>query len=76
MSKRVAGETYSLKILNVLMNTKNHVSTTELCNIVGCERKTIYSSIERLEISGFGIEVIEGNFGEPNRYRFIGLFGF
>lgn len=71
-------EDYSLKILHMLMNADGFLKTNQICDKLGCERKTVYAAMDRLETSGFGIEVVkiaEGRKRE-NQYKFLGMFGF
>lgn len=50
MPKRLPGESYYLKILNVLMRSDKPLTTNQLCDIVGCERKTVYKAMSLMEI--------------------------
>lgn len=72
-------ESVTLSILNALMTSSDWLTTKQICDKVGCERKSVYSSVDALEISGFHVEVIKGQgggFGSQNRYRFGGIFGY
>lgn len=64
-----------LLILNVLMRYERPLSTTALMDIVGCDRKTVYKAVDRLETSGFPINVIYGREvgpAIPNTYQWTG----
>lgn len=50
------------------------MTTEQLCRMSGCERKTVYSVMNMLEISGFGIEV--SRVGKSNAYRLTKTYGF
>ncbi len=68
-------ESADLKILNLLMRHNKHITTKEICDIVGCDRKTVYRAIDSLECAGFGVEVKK----EPlngDGYKYIGIFAF
>lgn len=76
MAKHMTGESYALKILNALITHNRPLSTTQLCDICGCERKTVYKTMELLEISGFGVEISKANgFKSPNTYKLNGVYG-
>lgn len=76
MAKRMTGESYALLILNALMTHSNPLTTVQLCDICGCERKTVYKTMELLEISGFGIEINRSNgMKAPNTYKLNGVYG-
>ena len=47
-------------------------STNQLCDIAGCERKTLYKIIDTLEVSGFGIEIIRTY--QHNEYKLRGVY--
>lgn len=70
--KRLSGESYQLKVLNALMTSTRPLSTNQLCDIAGCERKTLYKIIDTLEVSGFGIEIIRTY--QHNEYRLRGVY--
>lgn len=70
--KRLSGESYQLKVLNALMTSTRPLSTNQLCDIAGCERKTLYKIIDTLEASGFGIEIIRTY--QHNEYRLRGVY--
>ena len=70
--KRLSGESYQLKVLNALMTSTRPLSTNQLCDIAGCERKTLYKIIDTLEVSGFGIEIIRTY--QHNEYKLRGVY--
>lgn len=70
--KRLSGESYQLKVLNALMTSTRPLSTNQLCDIAGCERKTLYRIIDTLEMSGFGIEIIRTY--QHNEYKLRGVY--
>lgn len=76
MAKRVAGDRYALLILNALMTHDRPLTTTQLCDMVGCERKTVYKAMTDLELSGFGVSILtSAGRREPNRYKLNGIYG-
>lgn len=75
MAKRLAGERYALLILNALMTHDGMLPTNQLCDMCGCERKTVYKVMTDLELSGFGISIVPAKGKRPNLYGFNGLFG-
>jgi len=59
----------ALKILNILIRSERSVSTRELIDIIGCDRKSIYYGIDKLECSGFPIIIEQStNPSKPNYY--------
>lgn len=64
-----------LRILNLLMSADKPLSTVQITNIIGCDRKTVYRAIDTLECCGFGIRIIRSKSQAPNCYEYIGLFG-
>lgn len=50
-------KTYCLDILNILINANEPVTTTELEERVGCNRKTVYNVMNQLECAGFSIVI-------------------
>lgn len=70
--KRLSGESYQLKVLNALMTSTRPLLTNQLCDIAGCERKTLYKIIDTLEVSGFGIEIIRTY--QHNEYKLRGVY--
>lgn len=68
-------EDYGFKILHTLMSADRFFSTNEICDKVGCERKTVYATMDRLETNGFGVEAIKQKGRAENQYRFLGMFG-
>lgn len=70
--KRLSGESYQLKVLNALMTSTRPLSTNQLCDIAGCERKALYKIIDTLEVSGFGIEIIRTY--QHNEYKLRGVY--
>ena len=57
----------SLKITYMLLTANKPLSTNEIAEHTGTERKTIYKIIDRLEDAGFCTEVIKEK-GKPNYY--------
>jgi len=73
--KRKAGENYALLVLNVLMRSGAWLTTNQVADLVGCERKTVYKAMDQLEIRGFGIEKKPGGPTSCNKYRFRKVYG-
>lgn len=48
---------YSLEIAYLLLTSKRPLNTSEIMERVGCDRKTVYHSIDRLELAGFITDV-------------------
>lgn len=63
-----------LRILNVLMTTKQPQTVSDLCLKVDAERKSIYRAISVLENLGFNIIVDQGEHNK-NLYSFNGIYG-
>lgn len=63
----------AIRVLNVLMTEGDFLSTQQISKRTGVERKTIYTSVERLEINGFGIDMIQ--IAGRNYYKFRGIYG-
>lgn len=63
-----------LRILNVLMTTKQPQTVNDLCLKVDAERKSIYRAISVLENLGFNIIVDQGEHNK-NLYSFNGIYG-
>lgn len=74
MAKRLSGECYALKILNLLIRSEKGMSTNQLIDHAGCERKTVYKSIEMLEVSGWGVEISRTRSGQ-NIYKTTKTYG-
>jgi len=66
---------YALEILNILMNREDFISTRQIIDMVGCNRKTVYNAIATLEINGFAIKISKTCRCGENKYRYKGLFG-
>ena len=58
----------ALEIAYLLLTSSRPLSTTEIVDRIGCDRKTVYAAINQMEICGFVTEVIECGHKEPNRY--------
>ena len=58
----------ALKIAYLLLTSDRPLSTTEIVDRIGCDRKTVYFAIDQMEICGFVTEVIESGHKRPNRY--------
>lgn len=69
--------TYVLEVLNLLMNADDYLTTLQICDKVGCHRKSIPFIMDQLECSGFGIDVIrcDGHQHNQNKYKYVGLYG-
>lgn len=66
----------SLRILNLLMLANKPLSTVQITNIIGCDRKAVYRAVDTLECCGFGIRIITYKDKKiPNHYEYVGLFG-
>lgn len=52
----------SLRIAYVLLTARRPLSTTEICEAAGAERKTVYTIVDRLELAGFCTEVKKINY--------------
>lgn len=68
------GKNIPLRILNVLMTTKQPQTVNDLCLKVDAERKSIYRAISVLENLGFSIIVDQGE-NNKNLYSFNGIYG-
>lgn len=69
---------YPLVILNVLMTYDGGgkaLTTNKICELTGCERKTVYKCMDVLECNGFGIEIVAGKYN-ANTYRLVKTYGF
>lgn len=66
-----------IRILNTLMRYDRPLTTKELCDIADCNRKTVYASVNTLELKGFGvtIEQIADGPRKINTYKFNGIHG-
>lgn len=63
----------TLEILNVLMNTDNYLTTKQIVDRVGCDKKTVYNAMDILEVHGFHVDVIKIN--RYCAYKYLGLYG-
>jgi len=64
----VKKRTYALDIAFMLLNAKKPISTSEITEKLGCDRKTVYSVVDEMESAGFCTRVIkQGN--KPNKYE-------
>lgn len=70
-------ESPTLSILNMLMTADDWLTTQQIADKVGCDKKTIYGAVVAMELSGFHIDVINGRRGGismSNKYKFGGIF--
>ena len=51
----------SLEIAHLLLSARRELSTKEIVQFVGCDRKTVYSVIDQMEINGFITNVVKRN---------------
>lgn len=66
----------SLRILNLLMSSSKLLSTVQITNIIGCDRKAVYRAVDTLECCGFGIRIITYKDKKiPKHYEYVGLYG-
>lgn len=63
-----------LKMLNMLMSSDRPLTTKDICSKLGCDRKSVYSAVDVLEVNGFSVTIDTGAH-QKNIYSFNGIYG-